>query len=92
MRDIEQLVAEGVEVHAMWLQPYSQKWSVTLKQKVDGVELNVSAQDKRLDHAIEAACGKWDRISRGVTEFNGPLLEHVRPAPAPVDIDDDIPF
>lgn len=82
MRDIEQIVRDGAEVNIFYFQytySTSKIWSVAIKQKTDGVELNVNATGERLDHAVDSACGKWDRVAGGIKEFSGPLITHESP-------------
>lgn len=88
MEAVEALNSDKVQIQALSM-AWTSEWTVWLEKSADGVLLKVEAKAETLAGALNDALAKWRRITEGVTEFRGQLLEHVRPAQ---DFDDEIPF
>lgn len=68
--------------------PEGKKWWGQLECKVDGIELKIYIENQEYpEHVIDALVGKWRRVTKGLPEFSGPLLETTAQR-----LDDEIPF
>lgn len=77
----------------------AKQWWGQLECKVDGIELKIYVDDQEYpEHVMDALVGKWRRVTKGLPEFSGPLIE-AQPNFNPQDnraygrdLDDEIPF
>ena len=89
--EVAKITETGAEFH-IYKFKFSKHWSCVIERKDEGVNVKIDAEGFDCPEAIGVAVDKWNRITSGVREFSGQLLEHVRPAPAPEPFNDSIPF
>lgn len=78
---------EGVQIQVLKMSYDKSKWGVFIEKKHDGVELKVHHLSNDLMESLFEALLKWQRITGGIQEFRGQLIESTAQR-----LDDDIPF